>query len=188
MKPDTGGINGLAVFRADQVGSFLRPKFLLDARAQAAKDQITPEQLRAVEDKAIADVVKFQEEVGLKSITDGEFRREYFHLDFLKQLGGVRTELPVSVVGPDGKEHLSPPTMKVVDKVRHVKDIQLADFQYLQSVTRRTPKVTIPSPTMLHFRGGRAGISSQHYPDLEQFYQDVADAYGAELRSLAAAG
>ena len=188
LKPDTGGINGLAVFRADQVGSFLRPKYLLDARAQAAKGQITPEQLRAVEDKAIADVVKFQEEVGLKSITDGEFRREYFHLDFLKQLGGVRTELPVCVVGPDGKEHLSPPTMKVVDKVRHVKDIQLADFQYLKSVTRRTPKVTIPSPTMLHFRGGRAGISSQHYPDLEQFYQDVADAYGAELRSLAAAG
>ena len=188
LKRDTGGINGLAVFRADQVGSFLRPKFLLDARAQAAKGQITPEQLRAVEDKAIADVVKFQEEVGLKSITDGEFRREYFHLDFLQQLGGVRTEVPVSVVGPDGKEHLSPPTMKVVDKVRHVKDIQLADFQYLKSVTRRTPKVTIPSPTMLHFRGGRAGISSQHYPDLEQFYQDVADAYGAELRSLAAAG
>jgi 5-methyltetrahydropteroyltriglutamate--homocysteine methyltransferase len=188
LRPDTGGIDGLAVFRADQVGSFLRPKHLLDARAQAAKGQITPEQLRAVEDKAIADVVKFQEEVGLKSITDGEFRREYFHLDFLKQLGGVRTELPVSVVGADGKEHLSPPTMKVVDKVRHVKDIQLADFQYLKSVTRRTPKVTIPSPTMLHFRGGRAGISSQHYPDLEQFYQDVADAYGAELRSLAAAG
>ena len=188
LKRDIGGINGLAVFRADQVGSFLRPKFLLDARAQAAKDQITPEQLRAVEDKAIADVVKFQEEVGLKSITDGEFRREYFHLDFLQQLGGVRTEVPVSVVGPDGKDHLSPPTMKVVDKVRHVKDIQLADFQYLKSVTRRTPKVTIPSPTMLHFRGGRAGISSQHYPDLEQFYQDVADAYGAELRSLAAAG
>src|ERR1700756_3028816 len=121
LKPGTSGIDGLAVFRADQVGSFLRPKYLLDARAQAAKGQITPEQLRAVEDKAIADVVKFQEEVGLKSITDGEFRREYFHIDFLKQLGGVRTEVPVAVVGPDGKEHLSPPTMKVVDKVRHVK-------------------------------------------------------------------
>ena len=188
LKSGTGGIDGLAVFRADQVGSFLRPKYLLDARAQAAKGQITPEQLRAVEDRAIADVVKFQEEVGLKSITDGEFRREYFHIDFLEQLGGVRTEVPVAVVGPDGKEHLSPPTMKVIDKVRHLKDIQLADFQYLKSVTRRTPKVTIPSPTMLHFRGGRAGISSQHYPDLEQFYQDVADAYGAELRSLAAAG
>ncbi len=188
LKPSSSGLDGLAVFRADQVGSFLRPKYLLDARAQAAKGEITPEQLRAVEDKAIAEVVKFQEEVGLKSITDGEFRREYFHLDFLKQLGGVQTGQPALVVGPDGKEHLSPPTMSVVDRVRHVKDIQLADFQFLRSVTKRTPKVTIPSPTMLHFRGGRAGISATHYPDLEQFYQDVADAYGAELRSLAAAG
>jgi 5-methyltetrahydropteroyltriglutamate--homocysteine methyltransferase len=100
----------------------------------------------------------------------------------------VQTEIPVAVRGPDGNEHLSPPVMMVVDKVRHVKDIQLADFQFLNSVTQRTPKVTIPSPTMLHFRGGRAGISNEHYPDLEQFYQDVADAYGAELRSLAAAG
>lgn len=179
---------GLSVFRAEHVGSFLRPRYLLDARAQAARGEITPAQLRAVEDRAIADIVKFQEEVGLKSITDGEFRREYFHLDFLQQLGGVRTENPVSVIGPDGKEHLSPPTMKVVDYVRHVKDIQRADFEYLRSATRHRPKVTIPSPTMLHFRGGRGGISTQHYPDLEQFYQDVADAYGAELRSLAAAG
>jgi len=178
----------MAVFRAEQVGSFLRPKYLLDARAQAARGEITPAQLRALEDRAIADVVRFQEDVGLKSITDGEFRREYFHLDFLTQLGGVRTESPGSVIGADGKEHLLPPVIKVIDTIRHVKDIQLADFQYLKSVTKRTPKVTIPSPTMLHFRGGRAGISSQHYPDLEQFYQDVADAYGAELRSLAAAG
>src|SRR5277367_3993642 len=118
LKPSNTGLEGLSVFRADEVGSFLRPKYLLDARTQAAKGEITPAQLRAVEDRAIAEVVKFQEEVGLKSITDGEFRREYFHLDFLKQLGGVQTELPVSVVGPGGKEHLSPPTMKVVDKVR----------------------------------------------------------------------
>ena len=187
VKSDSGPL-GLSVFRAEHVGSFLRPRYLLDARAQAARGEITPAQLRAVEDRAIGDIVKFQEEVGLKSITDGEFRREYFHLDFLQQLGGVRTENPVSVIGPDGKEHLSPPTMKVVDYVRHVKDIQLADFEYLRSATRRRPKVTIPSPTMLHFRGGRGAISTQHYPDLEQFYQDVADAYGAELRSLAAAG
>lgn len=187
VKSNSGPL-GLSVFRAEHVGSFLRPRYLLDARAQAARGEITPAQLRAVEDRAIADIVKFQEEVGLKSITDGEFRREYFHLDFLQQLGGVRTENPVSVIGPDGKEHLSPPTMKVVDYVRHVKDIQRTDFEYLRSATRHRPKVTIPSPTMLHFRGGRGGISTQHYPDLEQFYQDVADAYGAELRSLAAAG
>ncbi len=180
-------------FRADHVGSFLRPKFLLDAREQKAKGQITAEQLRAVEDKAITEIVKFQEDVGLQSITDGEFRRTYFHIDFLEELGGVVTDIPVSVLRPDGVKELAPPVMRVVDKVRHVKDIQRADFEYLQSQITpgkgRVAKVTIPSPTMLHFRGGRAGISKQHYPELDPaFYQDVADAYGAELRSLADAG
>ena len=177
--------------RYDHVGSFLRPKFLLEAREQAAKGNITPEQLRLVEDKAIADIVKFQEDVGLKSITDGEFRRTYFHTDFLAQLGGVEVGIPFTVKRPDGSEELAPPVMKVVDKVRHAKNIQLADFQFLKSqvTAGHTPKVTIPSPTMLHFRGGRAGISKQHYPELDPaFYQDVANAYGDELRSLAAAG
>jgi len=176
------------LFRADHVGSFLRPKYLLEARRQAVQGQISAAQLRAVEDKAIAQIVKLQEEVGLQSITDGELRREYFHLDFLGRLGGVKTDLPAMVKGADGREHLSPPTIRVVDKVRHATDIQLADFRYLAATTRRTPKVTIPSPTMLHFRGGRAGISKEAYPDLEEFYQDVADAYAAELRSLARAG
>ncbi len=175
-------------FRADHVGSFLRPPYLLEARAKKAKGEITAAELRAVEDRAIAEVVKMQEDAGLQSITDGEFRRTYFHIDFLDQLGGVKTDVPVKVKKPDGTEELAPPVMRVVDKVRHVKDIQLADFLYLKGLTKRTPKVTIPSPTMLHFRGGRAGISLEHYPDLEPFYQDVADAYGAELRSLAAAG
>ena len=177
--------------RYDHVGSFLRPKYLLEAREQKAKGDITPEQLRKVEDKAIAEIVKFQEDVGLKSITDGEFRRTYFHTDFLAQIGGVEVGIPFTVKRPDGTEELAPPVMKVVDKVRHVKDIQLADFQYLKSQVSagNTPKVTIPSPTMLHFRGGRAGISREHYPELDPaFYQDVANAYGDELRSLAAAG
>jgi len=175
-------------FRADHVGSFLRPKYLLDAREQKARGEITPAELRVVEDRAIGEVVRMQEEIGLQSITDGEFRRTYFHIDFLQQLGGVRCEDVVTIRRSDGTEELAPPVMRVVDRVRHVQDIQLADFQYLRGLTRRTPKVTIPSPTMLHFRGGRAGISQEHYPDLEPFYQDVADAYGAELRSLAAAG
>ena len=177
--------------RYDHVGSFLRPQFLLEARDQKAKGQITPEQLRLVEDKAIADIVKFQEDVGLKSITDGEFRRTYFHLDFLEQLGGVKVGEATLAVGADGKEHLVPPAIHVVDKVTHAKQIQLADFQYLKSQVSagRTPKVTIPSPTMLHFRGGRAGISRAAYPELEPvFYEDVAKAYGDELRSLSAAG
>ena len=175
-------------FRADHVGSFLRPRYLLDARDKFAREEISPAELRKVEDRAITEVVKMQEDAGLQSITDGEFRRTYFHIDFLEQLGGVKTEIPVTIRKPDGSEELAPPVMRVIDKVRHVKDIQLADFQYLKSQTTRTPKVSIPSPTMLHFRGGRAGISREHYPDLEAFYQDVADAYGAELRSLAAAG
>ncbi|MFZ2736705.1 MAG: 5-methyltetrahydropteroyltriglutamate--homocysteine S-methyltransferase [Burkholderiaceae bacterium] len=179
--------------RYDHVGSFLRPKYLLEARESLAKGQSTPEQLRLVEDRAITEIVKFQEDVGLKSITDGEFRRTYFHIDFLEQLGGVKTDIPVTIIKPDGSQELAPPVMRVIDKVRHVKDIQRADFDYLKSQITpgggRVAKVTIPSPTMLHFRGGRAGISKQHYPELDPvFYQDVADAYGAELRSLSQAG
>ena len=178
-------------FRADHVGSFLRPKFLLDARDQRAKGEISAEQLREVEDRAIADIVAFQQDAGLQSITDGEFRRTYFHIDFLEQIGGVKTDIPVTVIRPDGSEELAPPVMRVIDKVRHVADIQRADFEFLKSqvAAGRTPKVTIPSPTMLHFRGGRAGISKQAYPELDpDFYDDVARAYGDELRSLHAAG
>jgi 5-methyltetrahydropteroyltriglutamate--homocysteine methyltransferase len=176
-------------FRADHVGSFLRPKYLLEAREKKARGELDAAGLRAVEDRAIAEIVKFQEDTGLQSITDGEFRRTYFHLDFLEQLGGVKTDIPVTVKKPDGTEELAPPVIRVVDKVRHVKDIQLADFQYLKSRTSRTPKVCIPSPTMLHFRGGRAGISKAHYPELEpDFYEDVAKAYGDELQSLWNAG
>ncbi len=179
-------------FRADHVGSFLRPKYLLEARDQFfVRKTISAEQLRAVEDRAISEIVAFQQDVGLQSITDGEFRRTYFHIDFLEQLGGVQTDIPVTVKKPDGSEELAPPVIRVIDKVRHAKNIQLADFQYLKSQVAPglTPKVTIPSPTMLHFRGGRAGISKDAYPELEpDFYDDVARAYGDELRSLAAAG
>jgi 5-methyltetrahydropteroyltriglutamate--homocysteine methyltransferase len=183
-------------FRADHVGSFLRPKYLLEAREQFfVKKSITAAQLRAVEDKAITEIVEFQREVGLQSITDGEFRRTYFHIDFLEQLGGVKTDIPVTVKRPDGTEELAPPVIRVIDKVRHAKNIQLADFRYLKSqvdalgLEGLTPKVTIPSPTMLHFRGGRAGISKEAYPELDPvFYDDVAKAYGDELQSLADAG
>jgi 5-methyltetrahydropteroyltriglutamate--homocysteine methyltransferase len=182
-------------FRADHVGSFLRPPYLLRSREQKAKGEISAEQLRAVEDKAITEIVKFQADVGLQSITDGEFRRTYFHIDFLEQLGGVKTDIPVTVRKPDGTEELAPPVIRVIDKVRHAKQIQLADFQYLKGevdklgVKGLTPKVTIPSPTMLHFRGGRAGIDKVAYPELDPvFYDDVARAYGDELRSLAEAG
>jgi len=179
-------------FRADHVGSFLRPAYLLEARDQFFNQKsISAEQLRAVEDKAITEIVRFQQDVGLHSITDGEFRRTYFHIDFLEQLGGVKTDIPVTIKKPDGSEELAPPVIRVTGKVQHVKDIQKADFEYLKSqiAAGMTPKVTIPSPTMLHFRGGRAGIDRVAYPELEPtFYDDVARAYGDELRSLYDAG
>lgn len=182
------GANTKPVFRADHVGSFLRPKSLLDARAKRARGEITAEELRLAEDAAIREVVKLQEDCGMEVITDGEFRREYFHIDFLSQLGGVHTGEPSTVIGSDGKEHLVPPKITVTGKVEHVRDIQRADFEFLHGCTQHTAKVTIPSPTMLHFRGGRGGISREHYETLEPFYEDVAHAYAAELHSLAEVG
>jgi len=177
-------------FRADHVGSFLRPPELLDARERRRKGEITSEALRAVEDTAIRDIVRFQEDLGVTGITDGEFRRTYFHIDFLEQLAGVETKGGISVHfhSAKGEVDFAPPVMNVTGPVRHVKPIQVDDFRYLQSITRRTPKVTIPSPTMLHFRGGREAISREAYPDLETFFADVAAAYRSEIRALAEAG
>jgi 5-methyltetrahydropteroyltriglutamate--homocysteine methyltransferase len=177
-------------FRADHVGSFLRPQALLDARERRRRGEITQAELRVVEDAAIRDVVAFQENLGLTGITDGEYRRTYFHVDFLEQLQGVETKggIAVSFHTAQGNVEFAPPVMKVTGPVRHVKPIQLADFEFLRSVTKKTPKVTIPSPTMLHFRGGREAISRDAYPDLDAFYADVAAAYRAEIAALAAAG
>jgi len=177
-------------FRADHVGSFLRPKALLDAREKRRQNAITAEQLRRIEDNAILDVVRFQQDLGLRGITDGEYRRTYFHTDFLEQLAGIETRggIPVSFHSAAGAIDFAPPVMHVTGPVRHVKPIQLADFQFLRSIVRQTPKVTIPSPTMLHFRGGRSAISTEAYPDLELFYEDVAAAYRAELKALGKAG
>ena len=177
-------------FRADHVGSFLRPPRLLDAREKRQKGEIDAIQLRAVEDDAIREIVKFQEDIGLSGITDGEFRRTYFHIDFLEQLDGVETHAGFTSQfhTKKGDVGFAPPVLKVTGKVKHAKPIQLRDFEFLKSVTKRTPKVTIPSPTMLHFRGARAGISTEAYPDLDEFFADVARAYQEEIASLAAAG
>ena len=177
-------------FRADHVGSFLRPPELLETRERRRNGEISREALRAAEDSAIRDIVHFQEELGLTGITDGEFRRTYFHIDFLEQLSGVETKggIAVHFHSAKGDVDFAPPIMHVKGAVRHVKPIQVDDFKFLQSVTRRTPKVTIPSPTMLHFRGGREAISREAYPDLEAFFADVAAAYRAEIRALGEAG
>jgi 5-methyltetrahydropteroyltriglutamate--homocysteine methyltransferase len=177
-------------FRADHVGSFLRPLALLEARARFGKGEITREALRTSEDSAIADIIRFQEDLGLEGISDGEFRRAYFHVDFLEQLAGVEAKggIQVSFRSSTGTVDFSPPVMQVTGKVRHLRPIQLEDFRFLRAHTSRRPKVTIPSPTMLHFRGGRGAISQDAYPELEAFYADVAAAYRAELKSLADAG
>lgn len=177
-------------FRADHVGSFLRPRALLEAREKFKASQISAAELRQVEDAAIRDIVRFQEDLGLLGITDGEFRRTYFHIDFLTQLDGVETKggIAVSFHSNAGNVDFAPPVMQVTGKVKHARDIQRADFEFLRSVTTRMPKVTIPSPTMLHFRGGRSAISRDAYPDLDAFYADVAAAYRAEIASLYAAG
>ena len=177
-------------FRADHVGSFLRPKFLLDARERFRTGAIDAAALRAVEDEAIRNIVRFQEDLGLRGITDGEYRRTYFHIDFLTQLQGVQTKggIHVKFHSAKGDVDFEPPVMQVTGKVGHAKPIQRADFDFLRSVTTRTPKVTIPSPTMLHFRGGRDAISREAYPDLDAFYADVAAGYADELASLGEAG
>jgi 5-methyltetrahydropteroyltriglutamate--homocysteine methyltransferase len=177
--------------RADHVGSFLRPRSIIEARTHRAADNISYEELRAIEDRAIADLVKWEESLGLKAITDGEFRRYFFHTDFLLQLEGVEEQGGIAKAfhNAAGKDvHFAPPKIIVSGKVRHVKPIQRRDFEYLAGLTRETPKVSIPSPTMLHFRAGRQGIPEDVYPDMAQFYADVAQAYRDEVDDLADAG
>src|SRR5512143_4035048 len=176
-------------FRADQVGSLLRPKEVLDAREQFAAGTITAAQKRAIEDAAIARAVRKVESLGMHSVTDGEFRRAWFHLDFLEQLAGVEVSGAIAASSNAAETvHMTPPRLAVTGTLRHVRDIQVADFEYLQSVATETPKVAIPSPTMVHFRGGRAAIDIESYPDLDQFFADLAQCYRDEIAALYAAG
>ena len=173
-------------FRADHVGSLLRPQALLDARDQHQQGKIDSDALRKIEDRCIRNVVKLQEDAGLQSITDGEFRRFIFHMDFLKKLSGVeeRGGIATKFHKQDGEIDYAPPRLEVVDKLAHKQGIQWHDFTFLQSVTSQTPKVSIPSPTMVHFRGGRKGISETAYPDLNDFFKDLARCYREEIDGL----
>jgi 5-methyltetrahydropteroyltriglutamate--homocysteine methyltransferase len=184
-----------APFRADQVGSLLRPPELKEARDQHAHGAITPAALSAIEDRLIRVAVKKQEEVGLQSITDGDFRRQSWSGDFLTAIKNVvqtppsamrqQLEVPVGQIVRDWQ----PPTPKVVGKLGWPEGgIQRKAFAFLNSATTRTPKVTIPSPSMLHFRGGRGGVDQTAYPDMERFFADVIAVYRAEIQDLAAAG
>src|SRR4029079_5529297 len=176
-------------FRADHVGSLLRPKSVLDAREQFAAGTITAAGKRAVEDEAIADAVRQVEAVGMHSITDGEFRRTWFHIACLDQLAGVEVSGAIAASSNAAETvHFTPPRLAVTGPLRHQHDIQVDDFKYLAGVTTQTPKVSIPSPTMVHFRGGRAAIDIHSYPDLDVFFADLAQCYRDEIAALYEAG
>jgi 5-methyltetrahydropteroyltriglutamate--homocysteine methyltransferase len=179
-------------FRADHVGSLLRPPQLLAAREDFASGRIDRAQLRAVEDDAISDTVRMQEAVGLQSATDGEFRRASWHMDFIYQLGGITKapgNLAVKFRNASGTIEFTPAAMQVSGKIRLDHTIFDSDFAYLQSVvTSATPKLTIPSPNMVHYRGGPAAIDHDAYPDLGEFWSDLSAAYADEVRRLADLG
>jgi 5-methyltetrahydropteroyltriglutamate--homocysteine methyltransferase len=162
------------------------------ARADAAAGRISAEQLRAVEDDSIAAVVAMQEEAGLQSATDGEFRRATWHMDFIYQLGGVSKapgNLAVKFHNPAGDIEWTPAALHIGSKIHLDHTIFQDDFSYLRSVAgSATPKLTIPSPNMVHYRGGPAAIDPAVYPDIEEFWSDLAAAYADEVGRLAALG
>jgi 5-methyltetrahydropteroyltriglutamate--homocysteine methyltransferase len=178
-------------FRADQVGSLLRPSDLKKARQDRAAGKITAQELQGFEDAAIRRVVAQQEQVGLQSITDGEFRREDFYTDFfVRGLGGVEVRMESSAayfVDHEGRK-IPVPWAQVVSRMRWRAPIYTDHFRFLQSITKRTPKVTVPSPIILHFTSGSAAIPKNAYPDMDLFWADIVDAYQKEMKSLYDAG
>jgi 5-methyltetrahydropteroyltriglutamate--homocysteine methyltransferase len=172
-------------FHADHVGSLLRPTELREARAKAKAGGLSAEDLRTVENRTIERAVRKQEEIGLQAITDGEFRRDFWHLDFLKQLDGIEL---VRATGLTFGADDVPPMASVTGKVACSRRIMVDHFMYLKSVARRTPKFTIPSPGTAHMRGGRNAISRAAYPDLDEFWADISTAYRQAIRHLYDAG
>jgi 5-methyltetrahydropteroyltriglutamate--homocysteine methyltransferase len=182
----------LAPFRADHVGSLLRPPELLEARAERAAGRISAERLRAVEDEAIRDVVRMQERVGLQSATDGEFRRTSWHMDFIYQLGGVHQaddKLTVRFFNQAGTIEFASAALHIDGRISLPHTIFGDAFEYLRDqVTTATPKLTIPSPSMVHYRGGRAAIDPAIYPELDGFWDDLSAAYAEQIRRLGELG
>lgn len=183
------------VYRADQVGSFLRPKPVLAARNDAAAGNISTADLRKVEDKHVAQVVKEQIENGICAVTDGEFRRAYFHIDFCVHLDGVEMQGNISSTNVTPHGLPTPPRLVVTGKLGHPRPIQVDDFKFLDGQIEKlgmkgkaTAKVCIPSPTMVHFRGGRDTIDQAAYPTLEPFFDDLVRVYQEEIADLYAAG
>jgi 5-methyltetrahydropteroyltriglutamate--homocysteine methyltransferase len=178
-------------FRADHVGSLIRPDALIAAREAAAKGSIPPAELIRIQHDAIRGVVRLQEELGLKLVTDGEYNRFSWQRDFLLKIGNVRnmpSRLTVRFHSAAGTRDHTPPSLQVAGKLSRPEGIFVDDFKFLVSVAKAMPKITIPSPTIVHFRGGRDAIDAEAYPQMDAFYDDLAEVYRAEIRDLAAAG
>ena len=174
-------------FRADHVGSLLRPAALKEARVSHAEKMITDAQLREIEDREIEKVIRKQEEVGLKLATDGEFRRSWWHFDFYKGLDGIEmfdTGKGIVFAGVETKAE----AIRIVGKIGFSDHRHLEDFKFLKAHTRVTPKMTIPAPSTMHFRQGRQHISKQAYPDMDAFFDDLAKAYQKAIRAFYDAG
>jgi len=180
-------------FRADHVGSLIRPEVLIKARERAEKKEISDAELKPIQQAAIREVVRLQEELGLKVVTDGEFNRHSWHRDFMLKFANVQmmpSKLTVRFHSAEGDRLHSPPTMQVTGKLARPKDsgIFVEDFKFLVSIARATPKITLPSPTVMHFRGGREAIDAKAYPDIAAFYDDLARLDREEIADLAEAG
>ena len=178
-------------FRADHVGSLLRPPELLEAREQHRQGKLPADELRVLEDLAIYDVVRRQEDIGLQVVTDGEFRRTMWHVDFLRQFTNVsviRSPVKVSFRTEAGDLQRAPSALHVDGPLARPRPIFVDHYKYLHSIARAMPKITLPSPSLLHFRGGRGAVDARAYPDMAQFYADLARVYSEEVRDLGAAG
>jgi 5-methyltetrahydropteroyltriglutamate--homocysteine methyltransferase len=187
------GLRSSPPFRADHVGSLLRPKALLEARREFAAGRLPAEDLRAAEDDAVRTVVAMQESLGLRSATDGEFRRASWHMDFIYQLGGVRrtddNPIMVRFHNEAGDLEFTPAGLRIDGPIALKETIFAEHFQFLKSTTTTaTPKLTIPSPSMVHYRGGRAAIDPGVYDDDDQFWHDLSVAYATEVHGLGELG
>jgi 5-methyltetrahydropteroyltriglutamate--homocysteine methyltransferase len=183
-------------FRADQVGSLLRAPELRAAHEKSLQGQYGAAALRELQDRCIRDVIRMQESVGLQAITDGEYRRTSFHADFIEKLDGAksagRLDVKETASGFDGEKGsegkpFAPRAFAITGKLRHARPIEVENFKFVKANTTRTPKQTMPSPTML-VRGGRGAVSVDAYPDLEEFRADIVKVYREELRQLGEAG
>ena len=181
----------LPPFRADHVGSLLRTPDVLQARDDFAQGRISAGERRLIEDAAVRAVVRMQEDIGLQGVTDGEYRRASWHMDFIYQIGGItkaQDNLKVQFHNEKGDIEFTPAAMRVTGKLKLDKCIFADDFTFLRSVAKGTPKLTIPSPSMVHYRGGRAAIDPTVYPDLEEFWRDLEQVYADQIEALGTLG